>query len=82
MPIKRRKLDRVDWTAISLHMKDGFHGITSIPKYGLSLIIAGSEDAIMELIEAYFLYFFIVVVEVGKGTGLVALRFAGNVPHG
>jgi hypothetical protein len=73
-------LDRVDGSAIGLHVEDGFHRIASVPEYGLSLVIAGGKDAIMELIEAYFLYFFVVVVEVGKGSGLVALRLAGNVP--
>lgn len=82
MTVQRRKLDRVDGTAIGLHVEDGLHRITGIPEYGLPLVVAGGKDAVMELIETYFFDFFIVEVEVGEWSGLVALGLAGNVPDG
>lgn len=63
-------------------MEDRLHRVSGVPKHSLSLVIAGGEHAIVELIEAQVLDFSVVEVEVGQWSHLVAFLSTADVPDG
>lgn len=80
MTIQRWKLDRVDRRLISLKMVYWHFGISGIPEYNLSLVIATGEDAVMKLVIADILNLFFMVVEVTKRIDSVVFLFGRDVP--
>ena len=63
-------------------MEDWLRWASGVPKHCLSLIIAGCEHAIVELIEAHILDFPVMEVEVGQRPHLIALLSTADVPDG
>lgn len=68
-------MDRVDRRLISLEMVYWHFGISGIPQYNLSLIIATGEYAVMKLVIADILNLFLMVVEVTKRIDSVVFLF-------
>jgi hypothetical protein len=57
-------------------------GVPTVPKHHLSLIIATTKNAVVELIVADIFYLFLVMVEVTKRMDFIVFFFGGNVPKG